>query len=247
MFPVQQSSRRTCPPHEVTLLPFWFPESPMQYFVVGQSATVSQWGLSSVATHVPVVGSALHRTHLPAGGHAGLFGTGTQGFAQTPPPRHCPPIGEQSVPGFVPPTHVRRQKLSAKAAHCPPVRVHRDGQKWPASFPPSQNDLRPTCWTQLAFGAPPLQSAFVSQPRPAFGPSMHRFMKQLLPGQSESAVQAMPALAPPMHILDGHPSFAGCEKVPSLPSSQGVPFGDLTGVMHSPPITHSLRLHGSDV
>jgi hypothetical protein len=223
---------------EVPLTEFSFCGSPVQYFVVGQSATVSHRGLSSVATQVPVAGSALHRTHRPAGGHARLFGTGRQLFVQTPPPRHCPPFGEHRVPGFVPPTHVRGQLGSPRNAHTLPFRAQNDGQKLPASEPPSQNDLRPTCWMQLAFGAPPLQSAFVSHALPAFGPSMHRFMKQLLPGQSVSAEQGNPAFAPPMHLLEGHPSFAGCENVLGLPSSHGVPSGDATGLRQSPPIAH---------
>jgi hypothetical protein len=99
----------------------------------------------------------------------------------------------------------------------------------------------------LAFGAPPLQSAFVSHALPALGPSMHRFMKQLLPGQSASAVHGMPMFAPPMHSFDGHPSFAECENVVGLPSSQGVPSGDVTGVRQIPKVVHSLRLHGSEV
>jgi hypothetical protein len=99
----------------------------------------------------------------------------------------------------------------------------------------------------LAFDAPPLQSAFVSHALPAFGPSMQRFMKQLLPGQSASAVHGKPTFAPPMHLFDGQPSFTEWENVLGLPSSQGVPFGDVTGVMQSPPLTHRLRLHGSEV
>jgi hypothetical protein len=99
----------------------------------------------------------------------------------------------------------------------------------------------------LAFGAPPVQSAFVTQPAPAFGPSTHRFMKQLPPGQSESEVQLPPAFAPPVHVFEGHPSFAGCANVLDWPSSQGVPSGNATGGMQRPPMTHRLWLHPSDV
>jgi hypothetical protein len=156
-------------------------------------------------------------------------------------------MGVHVVPGFVPPTHVRGQNPSPGTAHCPPVVSQNEGQKWPASIPPSQYDATAARWTQLAFGAPPLQSAFVSHALPAFGPSMQRFMKQLLPGQSASAVHGKPAFAPPMHLFDGQPSFAGWENVLGLPSSQGVPFGDETGVRHNPPATHRLRLHGSEL
>jgi hypothetical protein len=98
----------------------------------------------------------------------------------------------------------------------------------------------------LAFGAPPVQSAFVSHAAPAFGPSTQRFTKQLPPGQSESAVQLAPAFAPPMHLLDGHPSFAGCVNVFARPSSHGVPFGSAAGVWQKEATgSHRLGLHGS--